>query len=49
MINVPMGVIVKAKNENAKWAIDFANSFKDKSVQDKINAAFPGVFEFYKD
>lgn len=49
MINVPMGVIVKAKNENAKWAIDFANSFKDKGVQDKINAAFPGVFEFYKD
>lgn len=49
MINIPMGVIVKAKNENAKWAIDFANSFKDKSVQDKINAAFPSVFEFYKD
>lgn len=48
MIKYPMGVIVKKENVNSDWAVAFAKCFKDKTVQDKINKAFPGVFEFYE-
>ena len=49
MINIPMGVIVRKENVEAKWAVDFAKCFKDKDVQEKISKKFPGVFEFYTD
>lgn len=49
MVNIPMGVIVKADNVNAKWAVDFAKCFREKDVQTYINNKFPGVFEFYTD
>lgn len=47
MIHIPMGVIVKNANAEAKWVTDFAKCYREKEVQDKINARFPGVFEFY--
>lgn len=47
MINYPMGPIVKKENVNEKWAVDFANCYKDKVVQEEIKKLFPGVFEFY--
>lgn len=47
MVNYPMGVIVKKENVNSDWAVAFAECFKDPAVQEKINAVFPGVFEFY--
>lgn len=47
MIKYPMGVIVRAENVEAPWAVDFAKCFKNDNVQEEINAAFPGVFEFY--
>ena len=47
MINYPMGVITKKADQDAKWAVDFAECFREKEVQDKISAEFPEVFEFY--
>lgn len=47
LVNYPMGVIVKDENVESKWATDFAKCFKIDSVQEEINKAFPGVFEFY--
>lgn len=49
MVNIPMGVIVRADNVEAKWAVDFAKCFKEKGVQKYIDDKFPGVFEFYTD
>lgn len=48
MINYPMGVIVRKEDVDSDWAVAFAECFKDPSVQEKINKAFPNVFEFYK-
>lgn len=47
LINYPMGVIVKGANVESTWATDFAKCFRIDSVQEEINNAFPGVFEFY--
>ena len=47
MINYPMGVIVRKEDAASDWAVAFAECFKDPSVQEKINKAFPNVFEFY--
>lgn len=48
MINYPMGVIVKEKNADSKWATDYAKCFKIQEVRDEINKAFPNVFKFYE-
>lgn len=48
MINYPMGVIVRKEDADSDWASAFAECFKDPTVQEKINKAFPNVFEFYK-
>lgn len=47
MINYPMGVIVRKEDVDSDWAAAFAECFKDQTVQEKINEAFPNVFEFY--
>ncbi len=47
MINYPMGVIVREEDAASDWAVAFAECFKDQTVQEKINKAFPNVFEFY--
>ncbi len=47
MINYPMGVIVREEDAASDWAVAFAECFKDQAVQEKINKAFPSVFEFY--
>lgn len=48
-INCPMGPITKAENASSQWAVDFASCLRVPSVQEEINAAFPGVFTFYTD
>lgn len=47
MINYPMGVIVRKEDVNSDWTVAFAECFKNPAVQEKINKAFPNVFEFY--
>lgn len=44
----PMSPIVKEKNKNKQWAIDFANCLKIDSVKEKIDKEFPGVFIHYE-
>lgn len=47
MVNYPMGVITKAEDAKAQWAVDMAECLRDPKVQEKINQSFPNVFEFY--
>lgn len=47
MINYPMGVIANAKDADSDWAVAMAECLRDSEVQEKINEAFPQVFEFY--
>ena len=43
----PSGVIVKAKNKNEKWAVDYNNCARMETVRAEIRNKFPNLYDFF--
>lgn len=46
--NFPQGVVVKAKNSEAKWVSDLVDSFRSEEIQSFAEEHYGGLYEYVK-